>query len=176
LAAGGAVAAVLFLTAAVTFFLALAYASWESAVKRELFRFLAFAFVLGALAVWPKYLGNSERGLISSKALAEGLPKYKFPLKQMFVWKNANRSWRFGTSFYLHSEVPDWDPSIHKQAFVITGGVPCSRITEAGYTSREILLNDPAGLWFVCRFDPESSAAGLGGGNAGNSLSGRQPR
>ena len=175
-----AVAAALLLIAFSNWLLAAGYLAWTNRTIRDLFFTSAILIILAALIFWPNYMNNYQRGSISAKTVAEGLHDRQIPVDRIFVWKNASRNWRFGASFYLHSEITDWDPGKDQQSFVITGTVPCSQLQASGYIGKSIVLSALRGTWFVCQMTPASLVGDLGqlrgSGGRSNDRAGGQPR
>ena len=149
---------------------------------RDMFCALAILSILIPLVVWPRYLNKYERGFLSAKTLAEGLHRRGVPTERIFTWNAANRSWRYGASFYLHAEVMDWDMANRQEAFVITGIATCPQLKVADYDAKSLQIYEEGGLWFVCQMTPANSVgglpglAGLGGGNHLDDGRDRQPR
>ena len=155
-------AALLALIAFSSWLLAAGYFTWNYSVVRESFRYFAIVIVLFALILWPRFINGYERGAVSPKLVAEGLLGRGVPVDQIFVWKNASRSWRYGASFYLHSEIGEWNPNHRQEAFVITGTTPCPDLQATGYTSSSVSVTTKQGEWFVCRVTPVGSMGSFG--------------
>jgi 4-amino-4-deoxy-L-arabinose transferase-like glycosyltransferase len=145
--------------------------TWKYSAVRESFRYFGIVIVLLALILWPRFMNNYERGAISPKIVAEGLHDRGVPVDQIFVWRNASRAWRYGVSFYLHSEIGEWNPDHRQQAFVITGTTPCLDLHATGYTSISVSVAAKQGEWFVCQMTPVGSMGSFGqfGSSGGNS-------
>ena len=163
--------------------LAGAFFSSKRPAYRNMFCALAIVSILIPLVFWPHYVNKYERGFLSAKTLAEGLHRRGIPAERIFTWKGANRSWRYGASFYLHAEVRDWDMENRQEAFVITGTAACPQLKAADYNAKWLQIYEQGGLWFVCQMTPKDSGAGLtaspaalGGGNHLDDRRDRQPR
>ena len=172
------VAVLLALVAFSNWLLAAGYFTWKYAAVRESFRYFAIVLILVGLVVWPKFMSPYEHGAISPQIVAEGIQKRGIPVSRVFVWRNASRTWRYGASFYLHSEIGEWNPNDHQIAYVITGTAPCSDLQVTGYTSKMVRVTTGQGQWFVCAMTPINSMSSLGGqlggfGGSGGSGTGR---
>lgn len=154
--------------------LAAGYFTWKRAGVRESFQFFAIVVVLLGLVVWPRFMNRYERGAISPKTVAEGLQKRGIPVERVLVWKNASRAWRYGASFYLHTEIGEWNPDNHQEAFVITGTTACPDIHAPGYAWRTVNVVAEQGQWFVCQMTPDSLMGSFGqlGSSGGSDGSG----
>ena len=87
------------------------------------------------------------------------------------IWQ-INRSFAYQLNFYAHKEIPEWIPGGYKRpALLFVAKGKQQEAANSGFRCENFALL-PAVI--PCR--DIGSPSGLGGGNAGNSLSGRQSR
>jgi 4-amino-4-deoxy-L-arabinose transferase-like glycosyltransferase len=82
----------------------------------------------------------------------------------------------FSLTFYLHREMKEWDRTNPQAGYLLLRSKAyCSEVAP-GWACNGGPIELPKSGWFIYRVETASSSGGLGGGNAGNSLSNRQPR
>jgi 4-amino-4-deoxy-L-arabinose transferase-like glycosyltransferase len=82
----------------------------------------------------------------------------------------------FSLNFYLHREMKEWDKTNPQEGYLLLRFRGCHAEVGPGWTCSSDPIELPKSGWFMFRVGPNTSAGGLGGGNAGNKLSDRQPR
>lgn len=117
--------------------------------------------VLSAHRIIP----NVTRTDPSARSLARAIKLQSIP-EDKVVLKDAQRSYRYGLSFYLHREILDWDGDVSRDVFIASVKTSCKEL--AGQKNQNMQCKDvelgPLGKgWIVSRIAPENLADGLAG-------------
>ncbi|MGB6496097.1 MAG: glycosyltransferase family 39 protein, partial [Candidatus Acidiferrum sp.] len=123
--------------------------------------------LVGSFAVVPvlfAFLITNDLGSaplqISARTLASQLWAHRVPPDHLFVYHGMSRSFRYGLSFYLHQDLPDWSEKSNADVYVISGSLDCSHLEMRGFNCVRVLLSSSAGDWFVSHLTPTNSPPG----------------
>ena len=138
-------------------------------VRRSLFAALFATLLL--VAEIERFLPELDAG-ISARSAARTV-KTAWPelsLENAAIWQ-INRSFAYQLNFYAREEIPEWKPGDPRPAllFVARGKQP--EAANYGFRCADFAASSAV---IPCR--DAGSLGGLGGGNAGNGLSDREPR
>ena len=164
--------------ALILFFFALA--NWLMASYRSRFdsRVPAAAFCVLPVLLLAGYVPQLLPAIFpydpSGKTLAAEIVSRQLP-SEMYVGP-IPRGQYFGLNFYLHREVEEWSKANPKQGYLLLRSKGCQTLVRSPFVCSGDSEELSKSGWFVFRVSPGISAGGLGSGNAGGSLSGRQPR
>ena len=86
------------------------------------------------------------------------------------VWQ-INRSFAYQLNYYARKEIPEWKPGDTRPALLFVARSKQQEAANYGFRCVDFAVSNAV---IPCR--DAGSLGGLGGGNAGSSLSGRQPR
>jgi 4-amino-4-deoxy-L-arabinose transferase-like glycosyltransferase len=88
----------------------------------------------------------------------------------------VNRSARYQLNFYLHADLMEWNGELQDGELLLGNSISCVKL-KLGSGCQDLWGEfEKTYDWELLRISSVPSPGGLGGGNAGNSLSGRQPR
>ena len=133
-----------------------------------------FATVLTTLllvAEVERLLPDFDAGYsVRSAAHTAGRIWPEFSLQTAATWQ-LNRSYVYQLNYYMHEEIPDWNPSQPSPDWLFVGRGKQREAASFGFHCAEFVA-PPAVI--PCKYS--GSLGGLGGGNAGSKLGDRQPR
>jgi len=110
----------------------------------------------------------------SGKTLAAAIMSTQLP-PDLYVGP-IPRGQYFSLNFYLHREMKEWDKTNPQEGYLLLRFGGCDSQVAPGWICNADPAELPRSGWFIFRVQPGSSLRGLGGGNAGDGLAGRQPR
>jgi hypothetical protein len=106
-----------------------------------------------------------SQSLLASGATADNLRLF-----------NLSRSMHYQLNFYLHADLQDWDGQAKSGEVLLGESITCRRLG-LGASCKDLWgMKDKTDDWELLEIATPTSLGGLGGGNAGDGLSGRQPR
>ena len=138
-------------------------------VRTSLFAGLLTTLLL--VAELERFLPQMDAGI--SARYAARIVKIVWPelsLDNAAIWQ-INRSFAYQLNYYARKEIPEWKPGDTRPALLFVAKGKQQEAANSGFRCVNFAVL-PAVI--PCR--DVGSPSGLGGGNAGNSLSGRQPR
>jgi len=169
--ASRAVALILLMFAVATWLLASHKTRFDSRIPAAACCVLPVLLLAGCV---PKLLPAIFRYDSSGKTLAAEILSTQ--LSPDIYIGPISRGQYFSLNFYLHRQMKEWDKTNPQEGYLLLPFRGCRSQLEPGWTCSGGPIELPKSGWFIYRVEPDSSTGGLGGGNAGNSLSGRQPR
>jgi len=145
----------------------LVFVRWNKPLSVRFPALLAPAPVLLAVLSASYFVHSSFEFDPSGRTLAEAVEKAEPPPADLFVG-TMERGKHYGLNFYLHREVPVWDPSHPKTGVLLLTGRDCATFVSAPYVCSQGPLALPSGLAgggaFLYEVTLPDSLAGLGGG------------